>query len=91
MQFEYDPDKSASNLEKHGIDFEAAKAVWDDTSAFVADVAYAKERRSIVVGRVNGKFYTAVITFRGDAIRIISVRRSRDKEVSLYEAQRNNS
>ena len=29
--FEFDPAKSAANLEKHGIDFEEVQAVWADT------------------------------------------------------------
>jgi len=30
MNFEYDPSKSVGNKDKHGIDFEEAKALWDD-------------------------------------------------------------
>lgn len=31
MEFEYDPAKSAKNLAKHGIDFEAAQRMWDNS------------------------------------------------------------
>ena len=45
------------------------------------------ELRSIVIGRINATHWSAVITCRGDDIRIISVRRSRVEEVALYESQ----
>jgi hypothetical protein len=39
----------------------------------------------VVVGKIDGRHWSAVVTYRGDAIRIISVRRSREEEVALYE------
>ena len=44
------------------------------------------EPRSIVIGRIGGKHWSAVITYRGCDIRIISVRRSRVEEVTWYES-----
>jgi len=85
LEFEYDPAKSAANKEKHGIDFEEAKMLWKDDKRVVFDVDSKGEARTITVGLYNGKMYSAVTTIRGDAIRIISVRRSRDNEVKLYE------
>lgn len=46
------------------------------------------EARFLVLGQIDFKNYTAIITYRGDVIRIISVRRSRQKEVELYESIR---
>ncbi len=43
------------------------------------------EERHLVVGRIGQTLWTAVITCRSEAVRIISVRRSREKEVSNYE------
>ena len=83
--FEFDPGKSAANFAKHGIDFEAAQALWDDDLRLVVGTRFLSERRDLVIGRVGGQIWTAVVTFRGDAIRIISVRRSRDEEVRRYE------
>lgn len=86
MLFEYDPRKSASNLEKHGIDFEAAQALWDDERLLEIPARTEDEVRFLVIGQIGGKFWSAVITHRGDHLRIISVRRSRDEEIELYES-----
>ncbi len=85
--FEYDPDKSAANLIKHGIDFDEAQAVWQDEGRIFASTYSAGEGRELVIGKIGEKLWTVVITMRGDAIRIISVRRSWDKEVKAYERE----
>lgn len=85
MDFEFDPVKSQSNLEKHGIDFEAAQALWSDPFAIAVPVATHSEPRFIVIGRIKDKFWTAACTERGKATRIISVRRSRKKEIAAYD------
>lgn len=88
MEFEYDPAKSAANAEKHGIDFEAAQAIWDDPDAIDAPALETVEPRFLVVGRMDGKHWTAVVTYRKASIRIISVRRARKKEIEGYESAR---
>jgi uncharacterized protein len=85
--FEFDPEKSAANLAKHGIDFEAAQRLWDDDLRLVVDARLLSEPRQLVIGRIDGRAWTAVVTPRGAATRIISVRRSRDEEVRRYEFQ----
>ena len=85
MLYEYDPNKSAANKVKHGIAFEEARALWDDPCAITAEAQSDTEPRYLVVGRIQDIFWTAVITYRGTGIRIISVRRSRDIEVKHYE------
>ena len=85
--FEFDPDKSAANFAKHGIDFETAQSLWDDDLRLVVGTRFLSERRELVIGRIGERLWTAVVTFRGDAIRIISVRRSRDEEARRYEFQ----
>lgn len=87
--FEYDPAKSAANKVKHGIDFEEAKALWGDRLRVEVDARYDRERRWLLVGKLNGKIWTAVFARRGDAMRIISVRRARAKEVDHYEQGEN--
>lgn len=84
--FEFDEHKSRSNLEKHGIDFIDAQFLWDDDELIEIRVKHEGEPRYIVVGLINEKFWTAVITYRGENIRIISVRCSRKAEVELYES-----
>lgn len=87
MMFEFDPDKSAANLAEHGIDFEEAQALWDDDLRLVVDARVSDEPRGLVIGRIHDKMWTAVVTTRDAATRIISVRRSRDEEVRRYEIQ----
>ena len=85
MPFEYDPHKSESNRAKHGIDFDEAQALWDDEAYLEIPTKNLNEPRFLVIGRIKEKHWSAVITYRGENIRIISVRRSRDEEIELYE------
>jgi len=85
MPFEYDPHKSETNRAKHGIDFEQAQAFWDDEAYLEIPAKNLDEPRFLVIGKINGKHWSAVITYRGENIRIISARRSRDEEIDLYE------
>ncbi len=86
MAFEYDPKKSQTNREKHGIDFEDAQAIWSDEERLEIPAKTLDELRYLVIGKINGKHWSAVITYRGENIRIISARRSRDEEIELYES-----
>ncbi|MDA3939960.1 MAG: BrnT family toxin [Spirochaetia bacterium] len=84
--FEYNQSKSVSNYEKHGINFIEAQNLWNDPE-FVEVMAHSeKEPRALVIGLIGEKHWTSVITYRGENIRIISVRRSRKSEVELYES-----
>jgi hypothetical protein len=86
MEFEYDPRKSERNLAKHGIDFLQAQRLWDDSDLLEIPARTEDEPRYLVVGRIDKKHWSAVITYRSDVVRIISVRRSRAEEVALYES-----
>lgn len=84
--FEFDPAKSEANLAKHGIDFEQAQALWDDERLLGIKVAdYDGEKRQLLVGGIEGRCWTAIVTFRDDRIRIISVRRARRSEEMAYD------
>jgi uncharacterized protein len=85
MIFEFDPDKSASNLQKHGIDFDRAQALWDDPDLIEIPAKTEDEPRDLVIGKIDGKHWSGVITYRSDAIRIISMRRSRPEEIAICE------
>jgi len=87
MEFEFDPKKSEGNKQKHGIDFLEAKALWDDPDLIVIPVQTIDEPRYLVIGTIKGKPWSGVITYRGDKVRIISVRRSRKEEVDIYESE----
>ena len=89
MKFEFDPAKSESNKAKHGIDFEEAQALWRDVERLEARIVRPGEKRYLLVGLINALHWAAIITYRSDAVRIISVRRARHDEVERYEKDRN--
>ena len=85
-KFEFDPKKSLSNLDKHGIDFISAQAIRVDPDFIEIQAKSLDEPRSLVIGIIAEKYWSAVITNREQSIRIISVRRSRSSEVAIYES-----
>jgi uncharacterized protein len=86
IKFEFDEKKSQTNLKKHGIDFVDAQQLWDDTDLLEIPEKTLDELRSLVIGVITGNHWSGIITYRGNRIRIISVRRSRNEEVTLYES-----
>jgi uncharacterized DUF497 family protein len=86
MSFEYDPNKSLTNLVKHGIDFELAQALWNDEKRLEIPARTTDEPRFLVIGMIENQHWSAVITYRDEKIRIISVRRARIEEVATYES-----
>jgi hypothetical protein len=88
LKFEYDDEKSALNLKKHGIDFVQAQKMWLDSGLIQICAKSKDEIRLLIIAKMASKHWSAVITYRGESIRIISVRRAREKEVKLYESQR---
>jgi uncharacterized protein len=87
MEFEFDPAKSASNQAKHGIDFVEAQALWRDAGRVEIPARTSDEPRTVVIGKISGKHWSAVITARGGKIRLISMRRSRKEEIAIYESE----
>ncbi len=87
MLFEFDETKSERNWAKHDIDFVEAQRLWSDDILIEVPARTEDEPRYLVVGIIDDKHWSAVITYREGRIRIISVRRSRDEEVSLYEGE----
>ena len=85
-EFEYDGEKSVANQGKHGIDFLAAQDLWSDPDLLEIKTKSIDEARFLVIGRIAAKHWSAVITCRNGRIRLISVRRSRKREVGLYES-----
>lgn len=85
MEFEFDEVKSQRNKEKHDIDFVEAQLLWLDDMLSEIPARTTDEPRYLVVDRIAGKHWSAVITYRDDRVRLISVRRSRREEVEIYE------
>lgn len=86
MEFEYDLTKSRANEAKHSIGFEEAQTLWEDADLIEIRARTADEPRFLVVGMINGKHWSAIITYREEKVRIISVRRSRKEEIEIYES-----
>ena len=86
ITFEFDGSKSQANLLKHGIHFIDAQALWNDPSLLEIPAKTEDEPRYLMIGMIDGKYWSAVITYREINIRLISVRRSRTEEVALYES-----
>ena len=84
MGFEFDPEKSAANLVKHGIDFVRAQRLWRDPDRLEIPARSLDEPRTQVIGQIDDVMWSAFITLRGQTIRIISVRRARDEEKAAY-------
>jgi hypothetical protein len=86
MEFEFDPKKSDSNKNKHGIDFIKAQGLWNDADLLEIPSKTSDEVRFLVIGKIEDKHWAGIITYRNDNIRIISVRRARNEEIELYES-----
>jgi hypothetical protein len=86
MDFEFDERKSQANKKKHGIDFVEAQALWDDPELLEIPLKSDDEPRVQMVGLISGKHWSAIITYRQERTRIISVRRARIEEREVYES-----
>ena len=85
MNFEFDPAKSASNRDKHGIDFEEAQQLWADPDLLEVPAISVDEPRFLTIGRIGDRVWAAIVTWREYRTRIISVRRARPAEIEHYE------
>ena len=88
LEFEFDPDKSRINKEKHGIDFIEGEKLWNDIDLLEIKAKATEEERFIEIGKIGLNHWTAVITYRNNRVRIISIRPSRKDEKELYESER---
>lgn len=86
ITFEFDETKSQANLLKHGINFVDAQSLWNDPMLLEIPAKTEDEARYLIIGLINRRYWSAVITYRAINVRIISVRRSRTEEVELYES-----
>jgi len=86
MDFEFDPNKSRKNKKKHGIDFIKAKELWNDPDRIEIPTKFLDEPRYVLIGKIDDVFWSAIFTYRGDKIRLISVRRARRNEREIYES-----
>ncbi|OGP93414.1 MAG: toxin [Deltaproteobacteria bacterium RBG_16_48_10] len=85
MEFEFDDRKSRKNREKHGIDFVEVQRLWEDPERIEIPARTEDEPRSLLIGKIGEKYWSVIFTYRGEKIRIISARRSRNEEIEIYE------
>ena len=91
LDFDWDEDKAAANLKKHGISFEGAKTVFGDPlSVTIDDPAHsASEYRFVDIGTSTSVMILAVAySERGKKIRLISCRRATKAERKIYEERK---
>lgn len=82
--FEYDPNKSLANKEKHGIDFGEAQSLWLDPRGVEINARTVGESRKLLIARLDKAVWSAIFTLREGTVRIISVRKSRENEKKIY-------
>lgn len=87
MRYEWDPQKSSTNLRKHGIGFADAVAVFEDELALTREDTHAEEEfRFVTLGLDGfGRLLVVVYTHRDDTVRVISARKATAKETHIYE------
>lgn len=81
MEIEFDPAKDASNVQKHEISL--ARAADLDVIAMVEDDRF-DEPRFRLYGLIDGLYYCAAVTHRRNKVRVINLRRARQKEIDRY-------
>ena len=86
MEFEFDEKKSLANKQKHGIDFNEARFLWDDPDRVEIPAKTVGETRFLLIGKIKKTYWSAIFTYREKKIRIVSVRRSRKEEIEIYES-----
>lgn len=86
LTFAWDARKRAANLHKHGLDFADAFLLFEAEHLILPTHGGSDETRWIAIGRIEGDYVTIVYTERGDAIRVISMRRARHGERRQHQA-----
>ena len=93
MQFEWDEDKAAANLEKHGVDFVDARAVFRDEEVLISEDKrriYGKPRFE-ALGLIDERLHVVIYTFRAETCRIISARKANKREQRRYGYRSNDA
>jgi uncharacterized protein len=81
--FEWDEEKAAANLTKHGVSFSEASTVFTDPlSRTIRDPLHSEDEERFVILGQSGLHHTLVVvhTYRGDVVRIISARTATTRE-----------
>jgi hypothetical protein len=86
MDFEWDSAKADANEAKHGVPFELARRVFDDSRCVVLEDTRQNygEERFVALGIIDDRIYTVAFTWRGETCRIISARKANGREIRRY-------
>jgi uncharacterized DUF497 family protein len=88
VEFEFDPKKSQTNKAKHGINFQEAQGLWNDQAGIEIQLPpFKNEQRYARIAKIaesQPEIWTAIFTLRSEKIRLVSVRRAREKEKETY-------
>lgn len=86
MDYEWDEGKREANRIKHGFDFhEMAHFQWESAMVMVDNRYDYSEERKIAIGYIGNRLFLVVFTIRGEALRIIGLRKANKREKALYE------
>ncbi|HUU40260.1 MAG TPA: BrnT family toxin [Desulfatiglandales bacterium] len=86
MEVEFNKQKSQINKNKHGIDFIEAHALWNDPDRIEIPAKTIDEDRFLMIGKISDEYWSTIITYRNEKVRIISVHRSRKEEIEIHES-----
>lgn len=85
MDITFDPAKDKSNFAKHGVALaDAALIKWETLYAFEDDRNEYGEARVRGYAYIGSRLYCVVFADRGDARRIISLRKANQREIKQY-------
>jgi uncharacterized DUF497 family protein len=85
VHIDFDPEKDATNLSKHGVSLDAAARLdWDAALAWIDDRADYGEMRIVALAPIGDRLFFVVFVDRENSRRIISLRRANRREVNHY-------
>ena len=86
MQIEFDTDKDAANIARHGVALALGAKIFDDHEVLIVPTIRERDReeRYKAIGLIGDKLWTAIHVYRGDVVRFLSVRRSNNSEQRSY-------
>jgi uncharacterized protein len=83
--FEYDPEKSRRNREKHGADLADAQDLWDVEHVILPARTIGEEIRYTIIGKIENRLQMAVFARRGMTIRLITYHKADKRLQRIYE------
>jgi uncharacterized DUF497 family protein len=86
VQIEFDTDKDAANIARHGVALALGAKIFDDHEVLIVPTIRERDReeRYKAIGLIGDKLWTAIHVYRGDVVRFLSVRRSNTSEQRSY-------